>query len=81
MTAHLLKSKVDSLIRINKSMPKIVIMGDFNDTPFDNSILNVLSAKPFETFSDSDTLINLFAKGKDLDNEILEELERRLNIG
>lgn len=66
MTARLLKTKVDSLIKINKTIPKIVIMGDFNDTPFDNSILNVLSAKPPEIFSDNDTLINLFTKGKDL---------------
>ncbi len=66
MTARLLKHKVDSLIKINNSIPKIIIMGDFNDTPFDNSILNVLSAKPIEIFSDNDTLINLFANGKNL---------------
>ena len=66
MTARLLKNKVDSLIRINKSIPKIVIMGDFNDTPYDNSVLNVLSAKPPEDFSDNDTLVNLFANGKSL---------------
>ena len=66
MTAHILKNKVDSLIKLNKSIPKIVIMGDFNDTPYDNSILNVLSAKPPESFSDNDTLINLFANDGEL---------------
>jgi hypothetical protein len=41
-------------------------MGDFNDTPYDNSVLNVLSAKPPEDFSDNDTLVNLFANEKSL---------------
>ncbi len=66
MTARLLKNKVDSLIRINNTIPKIVIMGDFNDTPYDNSILNVLSAKPRDDFSENDTLVNLFANEKSL---------------
>ncbi|MBR5602675.1 MAG: endonuclease [Bacteroidales bacterium] len=68
MTAALLKRKVDSLIIVNKSIPKIVIMGDFNDTPHDNSILNVLNAKPSERLKSgsSDTLINLFSDDKSL---------------
>lgn len=66
MTARLLKHKVDSLIMINKSIPKIIIMGDFNDTPFDNSILNVLNAKPTESIFANDTLINLFVNGDSL---------------
>ena len=66
MTAKLLKNKVDSLIKINNSIPKIIIMGDFNDTPLDNSILNVLKAKPPEKASSNDTLINLFADGESL---------------
>ena len=41
--------------------PKIIIMGDFNDTPFDKSILNLLKAKPPEEFTNEDTLVNLFA--------------------
>lgn len=61
MTARLLKAKVDSLINVNEYVPKIVIMGDFNDTPYDNSILNVLNAKPLESKSPKETLINLFA--------------------
>lgn len=66
MTALLLKTKVDSLIRINNSIPNIIIMGDFNDTPWDNSILNILNAKPPDLFSYNDTLINLFADEKSL---------------
>ena len=41
-------------------IPKIIIMGDFNDTPYDNSILNVLDAVPSQRCSENDTLINLF---------------------
>ena len=66
MTARLLKTKVDSLIKINGGIPKIIIMGDFNDTPLDNSILNVLKAKPPERFSPIDTLINMFYDDKNL---------------
>ena len=60
MTARILRAKVDSLIRINNEIPKIIIMGDFNDTPYDNSILNVLDAVPSQRCSENDTLINLF---------------------
>lgn len=66
MAAHQLKSKVDSLIVSCDYFPKIIIMGDFNDTPYDNSILNILSAKPLEEFNRNDTLINLFANEKKL---------------
>ena len=66
MTARLLKTKVDSLIKTNGSIPKIIIMGDFNDTPLDNSILNVLKAKPPERLSPVDTLINVFYDDKNL---------------
>lgn len=61
LAASILKDKVDSLIDVNNTMPKIVIMGDFNDSPFDDSVLAVLSAKPSKNASKSDLLINLFA--------------------
>lgn len=64
MAACNLKSKVDSLIAKCDYYPKIIIMGDFNDTPFDNSILNVLRAKPLTYLNDDDTLVNLFADDK-----------------
>lgn len=66
LAARRLKSKVDSLVTCCDDFPKIVIMGDFNDTPCDNSILNVLKAKPPEEFTDKDTLVNLFADDKRL---------------
>ena len=66
MAARNLKSKVDSLVLNCFDFPKIIIMGDFNDTPFDNSILNVLRAKPPEEFTKEDTLVNLFANDKRL---------------
>lgn len=66
ITAKLLKSKVDSIIRSNNYIPNIIVMGDFNDTPYDKSILNVLKAKPIESFSRNDTLINLFSDSKRL---------------
>ena len=61
IAAQNLKSKVDSLVVSCDDFPKIIIMGDFNDTPFDKSILNLLKAKPPEEFTNEDTLVNLFA--------------------
>lgn len=66
LTAKLLRNKIDSLIFNSHKMPKIIIMGDFNDTPFDESILNVLRAKPLNQMSVNDTLINLFSDAEKL---------------
>lgn len=66
IAARSLKLKVDSLIMTNKDIPKIVIMGDLNDTPLDNSVLNILKAKPQEMFTKSDTLVNLFGNSEGL---------------
>lgn len=66
LCAKILRAKVDSLIKMNDEMPKIIIMGDFNDSPFDESIINHLRAKPERNASKSDTLINLFADSKSL---------------
>ena len=60
LAAATLKNKVDSLRSISNDDAKIIIMGDFNDTPFDNSLLNVLRAKPSNKISKEDFLINLF---------------------
>lgn len=54
--AQVLKNKVDSLLLINPES-NIVIMGDFNDYPKDNSIFNILNAK--ERTDSSASLINL----------------------
>jgi hypothetical protein len=40
-----LKAKTDSLLKTNPNS-KIIIMGDFNDTPFDKSIAETLGAEP-----------------------------------
>ena len=66
LAALSLKSKIDSLISVSAEIPKIIVMGDFNDTPYDKSIIDVLGAVPYDKSSKSDTLINLFS-----DSEIL----------
>ena len=66
LAAETLMYKVDSLRVITKDCAKIVIMGDFNDTPFDNSILNVLQAKPLAKARKDDFLVNLFDDGDKL---------------
>lgn len=52
--AGTLRHKVDSLNSVCAYEPKIIIMGDFNDTPDDASIKDVLC-------SDTSNLVNLFA--------------------
>lgn len=51
--ANLLQSKVEDLFR-EKRNPKIIILGDFNDNPSDESITEIIGAKalPAELFSD-----------------------------
>ncbi len=58
LAANTLKHKVDSLFQLNQSTAKIIIMGDFNDTPDDPSIHDILC--------DDDVLVNLFTNGKNL---------------
>lgn len=41
--AQMLRNKIDGLLKLNPKI-KIVVMGDLNDTPKDNSILNILQA-------------------------------------
>lgn len=70
IAAEVLKSNLD---RINKSTPhsKIIIAGDFNDNPNDESIVNVLGAKDFECDTQTNSKANLldlaaipFSKGE-----------------
>ncbi len=44
--AELLRKKVDQIFKIKKN-PNIIIIGDFNDEPANNSILKTLKATPF----------------------------------
>lgn len=56
--AEILKHKTDSLFAINPSV-SIVIMGDFNDGPEDESIAEVLLAKKVMNTPDTASLYNL----------------------
>lgn len=63
--AHTLREYGDSL-RLIRKQPRILIMGDFNDTPQDRSITEILAARAFPedtqvTDSASHTYYNLFA--------------------
>lgn len=58
LAANTLKHKVDSLVFLHQTIPKIIIMGDFNDTPEDPSIHDILC--------DGAVLVNLFTNGKNL---------------
>ena len=63
--AAILRRQVDSLVN---EVPdaKIVIMGDFNDTPDATCISQVLGAKGVEEMKDDDLLCNLFAQPQKL---------------
>ena len=58
LAANTLRHKVDSLFSLPQTIPKIIIMGDFNDTPEDTSIKDILCKEK--------SLINLFAENKKL---------------
>jgi Predicted extracellular nuclease len=57
LASNTLKHKVDSLVFLHQTIPKIIIMGDFNDTPEDPSMINLVKG---------DVLVNLFTDGKKL---------------
>lgn len=58
LAANTLKHKVDSLVFLPQTIPKIIIMGDFNDTPEDTSIKDIICK--------GETLVNLFTKTNNL---------------
>lgn len=66
LAARTLRHKIDSLCGAHPTMPKIVAMGDFNDTPDDPSIREVLDAKPLKDTDKDYVLVNLFADGREL---------------
>ena len=61
--AGLLRSKIDSIFRIDKH-PNIIIMGDFNDEPDKESLAKVLNAIPFKKDEKPDDLVNLMYSGE-----------------
>jgi hypothetical protein len=58
LAASTLRVKTDSLLNLNKQS-NIVIMGDFNDSPSDVSIKEVLGAKSPDEIINSNSLYNL----------------------
>lgn len=57
--ARILRNKVDSLMASSSEIPKIIVMGDFNDTPDAPCLRMVLDAQPFSENLPDKTLINL----------------------
>ena len=69
-SASILRAKVDSICAAMPEgyQPKIIMMGDLNDSPTDPSVYDVLRARhPSEM--EEDCLINLFGKAEGLDFE------------
>jgi predicted extracellular nuclease len=56
--ASVLRHKVDSLFSVIKN-PNIIIMGDLNDYPLNNSVLNILKAKTDFELMNNQELYNL----------------------
>ena len=63
--ARIARNKVDSIVAIVPDA-KIILMGDFNDTPESPCIKEVLGAKHLSECGEDDMLVNLFAKSSDL---------------
>ena len=65
--AAILRSKVDSIMAAASGgyLPKIIIMGDFNDTPTDESIHDVLKARRHSE-TDQGCLVNIFGNTETL---------------
>lgn len=60
IAANTLRTQIDSLNALYKD-PAIIIMGDFNDTPFDNSIREILQAESTSDAYADECLVNLMA--------------------
>lgn len=57
--SKLLRQKVDSLYKIRRQ-PNIIIMGDFNDYPFDISMQDTLGARSLNSKIENESLYNMF---------------------
>lgn len=64
--ARIVRRKVDSIVAAVPEA-KIIIMGDFNDTPDAQCIHEVLGAKHRSEITDEDLLVNLFARPEEVD--------------
>lgn len=58
LAANTLRAQVDKLYSEFRK-PKIIIMGDFNDQPSDESLTKVLRVTTFNSYPESDKLLNL----------------------
>lgn len=63
--ARIVRRKVDSIVAIVPNA-KIILMGDFNDTPDSPCIRDLLGAKPSFECHEEDLLVNLFAASNTL---------------
>ena len=63
--ADIVRRMVDSIVAVIPEA-KIIIMGDFNDTPESPCIREVLGTKHHSETTENDLLVNLFARGEDL---------------
>jgi len=59
----LLRSLCDSISTV-RGLPNILVMGDFNDTPEDKNIREVLGAEPLNASNGTASLVNLFGDPK-----------------
>jgi len=78
-TASVLKSKTDSLMRIRKKA-NIIILGDFNDEPVNQSLLKTLMALPPEKDANPSNLYNLFYKYAKQNNVGTYKYGRQWNV-
>jgi len=61
LAAMICRQMVDSLIKLN-AQSKIIVMGDFNDDPVDESLTNILKVSGAENRNPSDELYNPWVK-------------------
>lgn len=66
LAAQTVKKHVDSLCLSRQTMPKIILMGDFNDSPTDRSLSEFLEAKPIGEENADCGLVNLFLNADSL---------------
>lgn len=68
LAASVLRMQADSILQRNPEA-KMLMMGDFNDTPTDESLVYYLRALPTEKISTPNDLINLFTDSRKLGHE------------
>lgn len=66
LAAQTVREQIDSLCLTKQIMPKIILMGDFNDCPTDRSLADFLEAKPINSRNANCGLVNLFLNADSL---------------